>query len=39
MQVYLSAVAVILFAVSKWILPFMNKNFFEEKKDVKNLII
>jgi hypothetical protein len=38
-QHHLSIVAVILFAISKWILPFINKNFFGENSNVKNLVI
>lgn len=38
-QFYLSIVAVILFAISKWILPFINNNFFGERSDVKNLVV
>ncbi|MFK7779655.1 MAG: DUF2339 domain-containing protein [Candidatus Gracilibacteria bacterium] len=37
--VYLSVAGILLFAVSNWILPFINNNLIEKKENLKNLVI
>ncbi|PID87336.1 hypothetical protein CSB07_01910 [Candidatus Gracilibacteria bacterium] len=37
-QIYLSVIAIIIFALSNWILPFINKNIISEKSTFKNLL-
>ncbi len=38
-HVYISVIAIIIFALSNWILPFMNKNILEDRANIWNLII
>jgi len=36
---YLSIIALVIFAISNWILPFINKNLLDKKENLVNLVI